>query len=49
MRRIGMTHDPADDFEDPSVPEGPLRHCVLYRTRATDDRPTPPAGPLTRA
>ncbi|MFF1478123.1 GNAT family N-acetyltransferase [Streptomyces sp. NPDC058301] len=32
MRRIGMTRDPADDFEDPSVPEGPLRRCVLYRT-----------------
>lgn len=31
MRRIGMTRDPADDFEDPSVPEGPLRRCVLYR------------------
>ncbi|MEU2236790.1 GNAT family N-acetyltransferase [Streptomyces vietnamensis] len=34
MRRIGMTRDPADDFEDPSVPEGPLRRCVLYRTPA---------------
>ncbi|MFF5922737.1 GNAT family N-acetyltransferase [Streptomyces flavochromogenes] len=34
MRRIGMTRDPADDFEDPSVPEGPLRQCVLYRTPA---------------
>ncbi|WP_329123290.1 GNAT family N-acetyltransferase [Streptomyces sp. NBC_01465] len=32
MRRLGMTRDPADDFEDPSVPEGPLRRCVLYRT-----------------
>ena len=31
MRRIGMIRDPADDFEDPSVPEGPLRPCVLYR------------------
>jgi RimJ/RimL family protein N-acetyltransferase len=34
MRRIGMTRDPADDFEDPSVLEGPLRQCVLYRTPA---------------
>ncbi|MBC9714989.1 GNAT family N-acetyltransferase [Streptomyces sp. TRM66268-LWL] len=34
MRRIGMTRDPADDFEDPSVPEGPLRACVLYRKQA---------------
>ncbi|MEU9699852.1 GNAT family N-acetyltransferase [Streptomyces sp. NPDC047981] len=31
MRRIGMTRDPADDFEDLSVPEGPLRPCVLHR------------------
>ncbi|MFE2570248.1 GNAT family N-acetyltransferase [Streptomyces mirabilis] len=36
MRRIGMTRDPADDFEDPSVPEGPLRRCVLYRIRRRD-------------
>lgn len=36
MRRIGMTQDPADDFEDPSVPEGPLRQCVLYRTPRRD-------------
>ncbi|MFE2252378.1 GNAT family N-acetyltransferase [Streptomyces lavendulae] len=38
MRRIGMTRNPADDFEDPSVPEGPLRRCVLYRTRAESRR-----------
>ncbi|MFJ1581645.1 GNAT family N-acetyltransferase [Streptomyces sp. NPDC088147] len=31
MRRIGMTRDPADDFDDPTVPEGPLRSNVLYR------------------
>ncbi|MFD5758242.1 GNAT family N-acetyltransferase [Streptomyces sp. NPDC127044] len=36
MRRIGMTREPADDFEDPSVPEGPLRHCVLYRIPRRD-------------
>ncbi|MFF6774245.1 GNAT family N-acetyltransferase [Streptomyces sp. NPDC012637] len=33
MRRLGMTRDPADDFEDPFAPEGPLRACVLYRIR----------------
>ncbi|MDF4252789.1 GNAT family N-acetyltransferase [Streptomyces sp. WMMB303] len=33
MRRLGMTHDPADDFEDPTVPPGPLRHSVVYRLR----------------
>lgn len=31
MRRIGMTRDPSDDFEDPTVPEGPLRPNVVYR------------------
>ncbi|MGJ5832161.1 GNAT family N-acetyltransferase [Streptomyces ossamyceticus] len=35
MRRIGMTHDPADDFDDPSVPDGPLRHGVVYRIGRT--------------
>ncbi|TWD84217.1 RimJ/RimL family protein N-acetyltransferase [Kribbella amoyensis] len=31
MRRIGMTRDPADDFDDPNEPEGPLRANVVYR------------------
>ncbi|MEV5573034.1 GNAT family N-acetyltransferase [Spirillospora sp. NPDC052269] len=32
MHRIGMTHDPADDFDHPALPEGsPLRRHVLYR------------------
>jgi len=31
MRRLGMTHDPAEDFDDPTVPVGPLRRSVLYR------------------
>ncbi|MGW0735231.1 GNAT family N-acetyltransferase [Streptomyces sp. NPDC002851] len=38
MRRLGMTRDPADDFDDPTVPEGPLRRSVLYRLRAPDPR-----------
>ncbi len=34
MDRIGMTHDPADDFEHPLITEGhPLRPHVLYRLR----------------
>jgi RimJ/RimL family protein N-acetyltransferase len=33
MEKLGMTHDPRDDFEHPRVPEGhPLRRHVLYRT-----------------
>jgi ribosomal-protein-alanine N-acetyltransferase len=31
MERLGMTHDPADDFDHPSVTDGPLRRHVLYR------------------
>jgi RimJ/RimL family protein N-acetyltransferase len=32
MERLGMTHDPADDFDNPNVPLGnPLRRHVLYR------------------
>jgi RimJ/RimL family protein N-acetyltransferase len=38
MRRIGMTHDPAGDFDDPDVPEAPLRRTVIYRIGA-DQRP----------
>ncbi|MET9255533.1 GNAT family N-acetyltransferase [Streptomyces sp. NPDC003717] len=34
MRRLGMTRDPADDFDDPTVPSGPLRRSVLFRLRA---------------
>ncbi len=37
MHRIGMTRDPADDFDDPDVPDGPLRRCMLYRI--TSERP----------
>ena len=41
MRRIGMTRDPADDFDDPTVPEGLLRANVLYRI-AREHRPELP-------
>ncbi|AQS71732.1 GNAT family N-acetyltransferase [Streptomyces pactum] len=35
MRRIGMTRDPAGDFDDPAEPEGPLRPNMLYRIART--------------
>ncbi|MFD6192434.1 GNAT family N-acetyltransferase [Streptomyces sp. NPDC060275] len=38
MGRLGMTYDPADDFDDPEIPEGPLRRSVLYRLRSGDHR-----------
>lgn len=31
MRRLGMTHNPADNFENPTAPDGPLRPNVLFR------------------
>ncbi|MER5641481.1 GNAT family N-acetyltransferase [Kitasatospora sp. NPDC002227] len=35
MARLGMTYDPADDFDDTDLPEGhPLRPSVLYRLEA---------------
>jgi ribosomal-protein-alanine N-acetyltransferase len=35
MRRIGMTHDEADDFDHPRLPQGHrLRRHVLYRLRS---------------
>ena len=37
MEKIGMTHDPAEDFDHPHLPEGhPLRHHVLYRLRTSE-------------
>jgi RimJ/RimL family protein N-acetyltransferase len=38
MEKLGMRHDPADDFDHPALPHGhPLRRHVLYRIRP----PTP--------
>jgi RimJ/RimL family protein N-acetyltransferase len=32
MEKLDMTHNPADDFDHPHIPEGhPLRRHVLYR------------------
>jgi RimJ/RimL family protein N-acetyltransferase len=50
MRRLGMSHDPADDFDHPAVPAGPLRRHALYRMRAeqwSDRRSPAPASPVT--
>jgi ribosomal-protein-alanine N-acetyltransferase len=34
MERLGMSHDPADDFDHPGIRAGnPLRRHVLYRSR----------------
>ncbi len=51
MQKLGMTHDPADDFDHPRVPAGPLRRHVLYRLSreaftggGTTRRPHDPGG-----
>jgi ribosomal-protein-alanine N-acetyltransferase len=32
MERIGMTHDPREDFDHPRIPDGhPIKRHVLYR------------------
>jgi len=41
MERIGMTHDPADDFDHPGIQAGsPLRRHVLYRATRGGAPPT---------
>ena len=36
MERLGLVHDPAEDFDHPKLPAGhPLRRHVLYRTDPT--------------
>jgi len=36
MEKVGMTYDPADDFDHPNLPQGhPLRRHVLYRLGVT--------------
>jgi RimJ/RimL family protein N-acetyltransferase len=36
MEKLGMTHDSADDFDHPDLPEGhPMRRHVLYRIKRT--------------
>jgi len=39
MHRLGMTHNPSDDFDGPWYPPGhPRRRFVLYRLQAPDSR-----------
>jgi RimJ/RimL family protein N-acetyltransferase len=33
MERLGMTRNPADDYDHPNLPQGPLKRHVLYRLR----------------
>src|SRR5205823_3529198 len=39
MERIGMRHNPADDFDHPALPRShPLRRHVLYRIARSEPR-----------
>ena len=39
MTKLGMTHNPRDDFDHPLLPEAhPLRRHVLYRIRRSEAR-----------
>jgi RimJ/RimL family protein N-acetyltransferase len=39
MEKLGLRHDPADDFDHPNLPPGdPLRRHVLYRLSAAEWR-----------
>lgn len=40
MQKIGMTHDPVDDFDHPNLPDGhPLQRHVLYRIKPDQVQP----------
>ena len=39
MEKLGMSYSPADDFQHPHLPEGPLRPHVLYRVRLLQSQP----------
>ena len=40
MEKLGMTHNPADDFDHPRIPAGhPFHRHVLYRLRRADLQP----------
>jgi len=36
MERLGMTHDPDDDFDHPAIEPGPKQRHVLYRMIASN-------------
>jgi RimJ/RimL family protein N-acetyltransferase len=38
MDKLGMTHDPADDFDHPRLPDWDQRRHVLYRLRRNSGR-----------
>jgi len=45
MEKLGMVHDPAEDFDHPRLPP-PLRRHVFYRLNRSTGRPSRAAGVL---
>jgi RimJ/RimL family protein N-acetyltransferase len=46
MEKLGMTRDPAGDFDHPKLPEGhPLRRHILYRLRRSAWKPARTSPP----
>jgi RimJ/RimL family protein N-acetyltransferase len=46
MEKLGMSYDPADDFDNPTVPIGhALRRNVLYRTKSPRGQTPEPTSP----
>ena len=39
MERLGMTRAPEEDFDHPSLPDGPLKRHVLYRRHRSSSVP----------
>jgi RimJ/RimL family protein N-acetyltransferase len=48
MRRLGMTRDAAEDFDDPDAEDGPLRRQVLYRKLPDTSSPEREVRPMSR-
>ena len=47
MEKLGMVHDPAEDFDHPRLPPGhPLCRHVFYRLNRSTGRPSRAAGVL---
>lgn len=36
MEKIGMKYNPANDFDNPERPDGPLKRHVLYRIKRNE-------------
>lgn len=49
MQKLGMTRDPADDFDHPKLPDWEHRRHILYRLRSAEWDNTSCAAPADRS